>query len=140
MLFCQEVGLLGQGSPLKESDLMKCFTQTIATGSNHKSSGEKCLNRYEFLEILVAISAMSSTKAGKDSQGITNTLQLLLNQRILPNAQRTYRSQFWRKIVSDERVVELLNKNIEVIQAAFNYFIHDRKNQVTLEECNAMAR
>ncbi len=43
-------------------------------------------------------------------------------------------------LVSDERILELLNQNESALQTAFKYFTHEKKKKVTLEECVALAR
>ena len=50
------------------------------------------------------------------------------------------RYRFRKSLITDEKVRELLNRNEQSFQAAFNYFIHDEKCMVTLEECQALTR
>jgi len=58
-IFVQERQILSQNL-MTEGTLMKCFTETIQSKNNLKQKGEKQLNRYEFLEILVRISSVIS--------------------------------------------------------------------------------
>ena len=52
--FCQETALVGgQDGLLSEAAIMKCFNLTISQTNSFKKAGEKVLNRYEFLEVLV---------------------------------------------------------------------------------------
>ena len=63
---------------------------------------------------------------------------MLIVEFIVPKAQKTGRTKFWRAISSDERVTELLNQNREQIETAFKYYTHDRKPRVTIEECSSL--
>ena len=122
---------------------MKCFTETIQSTNNLKQKGEKQLNRYEFLEILVRISSVIS-KSNQHSiavkSSVSQTLRNLLELVILPNAQQTNRSGFIKMLTSDDRITDLLSQNEPVLQTAFKYFTHEKKKKVTLEECVALAR
>ena len=50
------------------------------------------------------------------------------------------RYRFRKSLITDEKVRELLNRNEQSFQTAFNYFIHEEKSMVTLEECQALTR
>ena len=141
--FAQECGLVSDNL-LSASALQKCWAETILSTNNFKKSGEKGLYRYEFIEIIVRISAfLAKTRhaAGQsDNNSISETLTLLLNDIILPNSQMVNRYKFRKMLISDTRVTELLNRNSDVFEQAFKYFTHDRKKTVSLEEIVALAK
>lgn len=56
-----------------------------------------------------------------------------------PNSQRVNRYKFRKMLIQDARVSELLNRNYNVFDAAFQYFTHARKKTVNLEEIKALA-
>ena len=106
--------------------------------NNLKKSNETGLFRYEFIEIIVRISAFiskSRQQAGQvENNSISQTLQILLDDIIEPNSQRVNRYKFRKMLISDARVSELLNRNQSVFEAAFQNFTHDKKKTVNLEE------
>ena len=52
--FAQEAGIL-QSDYINDAAMLKCFNETIVSTNTLKKSGDRNLNRYEFLEILVRI-------------------------------------------------------------------------------------
>ena len=56
-----------------------------------------------------------------------------------PNSQRVNRYKFRKMLIQDARVSELLNRNYNVFDAAFQYFTSARKKTVNLEEIKALA-
>ena len=75
------------------------------------------------------------------ANSLVSVLQALLRDVILSRVQTTNRYKFRKLLISDARVIELLNRNNSVILQAFNYFTHTRKSKtVSLEECCALAR
>ena len=134
-VFAQEAGLLGI---LSEATLMKCFTETIVGSTNQKQNGEKSLIRFEFFEILVRIAFAIQKETGQKSLSVI--LSNLLTGNVLVKAQSTDKAAFRRMMVEDEKVQELLSQNSNVLRGAFEFFVHEKKRSVSLEECVAFSR
>jgi len=137
-VFTQEAGLISKAGPTNELSLMKCFTETIVSSINYRQTGEKSVSRSEFLEVLVRIAAVMQATSGKSNLG--ETLKQLLRETVFKKAKKTARSEFLSMLVNDAKSIELLQKNCTALWQAYNYFTHDKKNKVTLEECVALAR
>ena len=71
---------------------------------------------------------------------ISQTLIELITVYIIPNSQKVNRAEFRKMLISDQMVSEILVKNNDVLQQAFNYFVSAKKKTVSLEECVALAR
>ena len=128
--------------------MLKCFNETIVSTNTLKKSGDRNLNRYEFLEILVRIAqvvnreqnlAMTPSQISQ-KKSLSQTLDHLLNEVVLQKAKKVNRYKFRRFLLHDPTLGQLVNRNIDVLEAAFNYFTHERKKYVSLEECVALAR
>ena len=68
--FCEECGILSH-SVINEKTLQRCFQETTVSTNSYKKTGEKSLFRYEFLEILVHISAYLYGKQPPRQKGKT---------------------------------------------------------------------
>ena len=90
------------------------------------------------MEVLAHIAGMlhkdQASPTKNSIKGVSTALQSFLKEWVFPNAQRTNRNRFWRYISADKRVIELLNKNSEVLVAAFKQFTHERKPRIGYEE------
>ena len=88
--FADECGILS--NLINEKTLLKLFQETTASNHNFKKTGEKSLFRYEFLEILVRIASfISLSHQNQDNMTISQTLNSVISDQILPKAQKVNR-------------------------------------------------
>ena len=90
-------------SVINEKTLQRCFQETTVSTNMYKKTGEKSLYRYEFLEVLVHISAYLFGKQPPRQKGKTKEqiLDTLITDKILRNAQCVNRVNFRRYLVAD---------------------------------------
>ena len=113
--FSESCGILGM-TLIEESVLQKCISETVGvTINNFKKSGDESIYRYEFLEILVRLSAfiLRYQDQMNNTQGhtISTVLSELLTTIVLPRSKFINRYKFRRSLIQDRNVSELLNKN-----------------------------
>lgn len=135
--FAQKCNLLDKYVNLSALD--RIIITTNVNAHNLKSSAERDLHRYEFLEIIVRLANAKFKETGQVKSTI-EALEKLLKEFIYPNARKVDGKSFRENHCYNEKTNEILKKNETLIRKVYDTFVHPKKQWVTLDECRQLVK